>query len=176
MASTTPRPQDIARLQEKTSCNPQDCARALSQGEGSLLSALLLLEAEGQVEAPAQGGSFSTKDQDAFAEFPDFAKPQEDLWTWPSFYQMLRQEVFDNHLCVWAGPRQLFRVPVLLIMILFPISYGTLLPLAVIPMFFGIEYRFSHHGSFLAEFNPILRRCRKALSIFGRNMRRNNKK
>lgn len=156
----------VARLCQKTGCTPSQALEALSQGERSLLSALLRLEAEGQVTAPSQGGFYSTKDHHSpqhLQEIQDFA--EDDLlipWTLHSFLKILREELVENHLEFWKWEEYKQRLPVWAVLLLLPATYGIMLPLLLVAMFFGVSYRFGREGSFLAEFNPIFSRMAKS--------------
>lgn len=156
--------QRVERLCQKTGCSPQQAEEALSQGKGSLLSAVLYLEETGSLPV-APGGTFSTK---------DFSRsPPEPVEPWESelhseerktLFSWLKEELFFNQLGLWYKEQFLFGIPVIFLLLLFPLSYGSLFPLLLLPLLFGLHYQFSAEGSFLAEFNPIMKRVTRTVS------------
>lgn len=168
-----PRPghqqAQIQRLASKTGCDHSLCQEALVQSKGSLLSALLYLESTGHAQPPPHpnGGSFSTKGiQPEPVTSP--TPPGETDWESPGFYTSLQHEILQNRFELWRGDHRLCKIPVAVLILLFPLTYGSLVFLLFVPLFFGIYYRFSYEGSFLSEFNPIVKRISNSLSKFGR--------
>ncbi len=158
----------LARLQELTHCSLERCREADAQG--SLLSAILFLEAEGDIPAPSHQnqGFYSTKEEHHLPDFSQFTQHAPDPLESSSFLPLIRQEILENHFEIWTSHRYLARIPVFMLLLLFPLSYGGLFPLLLFPLFFGLHYRFSSSGSFLAEFNPIIRRIANTLHDLGR--------
>lgn len=165
----------ITRLRDKTGCSYDKAEEALSQGDGSLIVALLYLEEKSQVRIPVGGGFYSTKEEEnSFSHFPEFPQGEDTPVTFFSGAKLLFIELWENSLQIWYKERYLVKVPVLLLLLSFPFSYGSIFPLLAIPMFFGIHYRFSLQESFLAEFNPIL--LRMSASLFDISHKFNKKK
>ncbi len=75
----------------------------------------------------------------------------------------MKRELFSNYFELWQQEQFLTRIHVLVVLLLFPLTFGSLMIVMILPMFFGIYYRFSYEGTFLAEFNPILRRASNSL-------------
>lgn len=167
-------PQQVERLCQKTSCTPEIAQEVLAEQQGSLLSAFLALEQMGQVpipEHPSQG-FFSTKDQHNLTF--DALLPREspeDTWSFHGFTQFLKRELVINHLELWYKDKYWRRLPVYVLLLLFPLTYGSLLPILTLPLFLGVHYRFSQEGSFLSEFNPVLRRTTKTLTDLRLNIK-----
>lgn len=163
-----PKEAQIQRLSQKTACAPLLCRQALVDSKGSLLSALLLLEEQGHVLPPTHQnqGRFSTKDKAFVPESPvDLPLEEaEHSWSWGGFLRTFQSELLHNHFELWYGEQYLKKIPVIVLLVLFPLSYGSLAIFVTVPLFFGIHYRFSAEGSFLSEFNPIILRISKSLS------------
>lgn len=162
----------IQRLVQKTGCDPLLCQEALIESKGSLLSALLSLEAKGQTPPPPHpnGGFFSTKGMPEPQSSPVLEEGAD--WDNPGFFHSLQHEILQNHFEIWHREQFLLKIPVALLILLFPITYGSLVFLLILPLFLGINYRFSSEGSFLSEFNPIVKRISNYLSKLGRRRKK----
>ncbi len=158
----------IQRLCEKTGCSPQEAEFALEQG--SLLDAVAYLEEQGQVSLAVDLGYFSTLDVSVAVEETETAVMGTDACTSDTLADWLKRELLFNQFQLWRGERFLCGMPVLLLLFLFPLTFGSLLPLLTLPVLLGIHYRFSYQGSFLAEFNPIMRRVTNTLTHLRRNL------
>lgn len=165
----------ITRLREKTGCSQDKAREALAQGDGSLLAAILYLEEKSHVKAPVGGGFFSSKEEQTFLDFSELTRENEETpVTFFSMVKMMFAELFLNQFEIWYKERFLLKIPVFLMIILMPATYGGVFAVLIFPMFFGMQYRFSKQGSFLAEFNPVLQRMSTAL--FDLKRKRKNEK
>lgn len=154
----------IARLREKTGCSRDKAKEALAQGDGSLLTAVLYLEEKSHVRPPVGGGFFSSKEEQTFHDLSGFTGDGEEKPV--TFFYLLKMifgELFLNFLEIWYKERFLLKIPVFLMILLMPVTYGSVFAFLIIPLFFGVQYRFSRQGSFLAEFNPVLQRLSTTL-------------
>lgn len=171
----------IQRLREKTGCSMEKVKEALTVTEsrdGSLLEALLYLENQGHAVIPEQEGFYSTFGEKTPMQFPELASFSEDVETpinLKTVTHTIKEELFHNQLEVWRGDYCVGRMPVFFLLFLMPVTYGNIFPMISIPMFFGVHYRFSHSGSFLAEFNSIIFRVSKTLNELGQKLWRRNK-
>lgn len=159
----------LARLAEKNNCDPSLLTEALAQG--SLLSAQLYLEEQGVARCPAHPnqGFFSTQDS-PFATTAKLQDKKQESWTPSAFFRMVKQELFLNYLELWHKKRYLARIPVFFLLLLFPLSFGSLLLPLILPLFLGCAYRFSLEGSFLAEFNPVMTRIANSFADLGKKL------
>lgn len=172
--------QRIDRLREKTGCSFDKAQEALSQGDGSLLHGLLYLEEKGHARIPPDHGFYSTKTQhssfqhlstgkelEASEEWKEF---QVDSSTPPSLLTLCKEELLLNYLEVWYKKQMLGNIPVVCLFFLMPLSYGSVFPVLVAPMFVGVYYQFSRKESFLAEFNSVLRRISRSFYHFAQKI------
>lgn len=158
------------RLLEKSACTLHQVEEALGQGDGSLLEGLLYLEQQGLVASPEGNGSFSTKSSGRTTAMTALPSGQtEDSWYGRGMWQVGKQELLENYLEFWYKKKYLARIPVVFLLFLMPLTYGTLFPGILIPMFFGVYYRFSSEKSFLAEFNSVLLRIARSFYEVGQN-------
>lgn len=156
-----PKERQIKRLCDKTGCSRETSIQALLEHQGSLLSAFLALESQGVVSGPdlPHGGVFSTKDKHFVVETPAIPEDEpEHSWSWPLLWGHFKHEIWNNNFELWHHGVMMGKLRVPLLLLLFPLTYGSLLLLLTIPLFFGVYYRFSSQGSFLSEFNPIVKR------------------
>lgn len=159
--------RQIQRLCQKSGCSRDVSMQALNQQQGSLLSAYLSLEAEGLIPPPEHpnAGFFSTKDMGILPDFPQISVDNtQDHWSIPSFLHTIKSEIFQNNFELWYHNRYRCKIPVAMLLLLFPLTYGSLVLLLSLPLFFGVHYRFSSEGSLLSEFNPIVKRISNSLS------------
>lgn len=151
----------ITRLTETTGCSKEKAKEAMAQGDGSLLSAVLYLEDKGHVRVAEGEGFHSTKEIPPPPPHIPLSPTLNEEHS--SFFRVCREELFQNYLELWYKDQFLGHIPVGCFMFLMPVTYGSVFPLLVVPMFLGVYYRFSHTGSFLAEFNPVMKRMTKTL-------------
>lgn len=151
----------ILRLREHTGCSVEKAKEALIQGEGSLLSAVLYLEEQGHIDPPKVQGFFSTKE--CKETRPSIHGTEKEKARGKTLLQGCREELIDNYLELWYKDHFLGHIPVVCVMLLMPITYGSVFPLLIAPLFFGVYYRFSSVDSFLGEFNPIMKRMTRTL-------------
>ncbi|MFI3254322.1 MAG: hypothetical protein R3Y63_08320 [Eubacteriales bacterium] len=161
----------LTRLQNKTSCSIEKAQEALRDSDGSLLSAVLYLEKTGETSPPDHEtkGFFSSKDVPKEVISPAPVSIPE-TWTVSAFFRVMKQELFLNYFQMWHQDYHISSLPVFLLLLLFPLTFGSLFLLLLIPLFFNIHYRFSLEGSFLAEFNPIMRRVGKTFASLGKKI------
>lgn len=173
-------PERLDRLQLKTGCSLEKVKEAMGQGDGSLLEGLLYLEGQGHVEIPENNGFFSTQHSgeeqslDFKNSFPEEHKGLRFT------LQLVKEELLENYVELWYKNTYLGHIPVVCFLLLMPLTYGTLFPMIVLPMFVGVHYRFSNETSFLAEFNSVIARLSRNLyemsSKFKRKLTGNKKK
>lgn len=159
----------IQRLQEKTGCSREKAKEALSQGDGSLLEGLLYLERRGHA-IPVVDGFYSSERQHLQRDISPYPSSSDKEYTPLSTLEVFKKELLENYLEVRYQHKRLGHIPVICFLFLMPLSYGSVLPVLVLPMFFGVYYRFSSAGSFLAEFNPVAGRMARTLTEITRKL------
>ncbi len=170
----SPYDSQILRLCQKAQCTTPEAEQALAQSQGSLLSALLYLENQGKIPCPnhPNQGFFSSKDlslQPTTTQGGTMEKPVSG-----GIWKSLHRELIANYFELWKEEEYLTRMPVLVLLFLFPLTLGSLLLVLVLPLLFGLHYRFSQEQSFLAEFNPIMKRVSLTLSELGMKIKGDN--
>lgn len=172
----------VQRLREKTGCSFEKVKEALSvteERDGSLLDALLYLENEGHAVIPENDGFYSTQGQEhrmVLSDLQEFSKEEDTPLKFRDVIHTIKEELFHNQLEVWVQDRCVGHMPVFFLLFLMPVTYGNIFPMICIPMFFGVSYRFSLSGSFLAEFNSIMFRVSKTLYDVGQKLFRPSSK
>lgn len=161
----------IKRLCDRTGCSSTEAELALAQG--SLLEAVAYLEKQGQISMESSLsvnlGHFSTLD------IPETVEKEEttvkvEHGSRGTVLDWLKRELILNQFQLWRGKKFLCGIPVILLLVLFPLTFGSLLPILTLPLLVGIHYRFSYQGSFLAEFNPIMKRVTNTLTLLRKNL------
>lgn len=144
------------RLMEKTNCTQDQAQEALAQG--SLLQATLQLEAQGLVQPPALPGHYSTRYCPESPPSTALPPGQEDKpWTWELFFLSLKKELWNNYLELWYKEQKRIAVPLIVPLLLLLLSYGALLLLLPLSLFFGLYYQVSLEESLLFPWNPALK-------------------
>lgn len=152
--------QLATRLVEKTGCTQEQASLALEQGDGSLLDAMLYLESRGQA-LPCSGlGEYSTQHRSAQRSYdslsPLVGGDELPPWTWRHFFLCLKKELFENFLKLWYKETGVIELPMAAVVLLVPITYGVVLLILLISLFFGASYQFTCKESVLYPLNREL--------------------
>ncbi len=149
--------EQVEKLREKANVSYDEAKAALDATNGDLLEALIYLEKQGKVTAPAGGGYYSsakTEDQNptAGAE-PGRAYADPKYHGGESFSSLMRKfgrflmKIIrignTNYFEVLKGPESKACIPVSVLALLLIFAFWVTIPLMIVGLFFGLRYRFS---------------------------------
>lgn len=141
----------VEKLRERANVSYEDARAALDACGDDLLEALILLEKQGKVIAPAGGGTYSSKSLPEVARSAGQGKKTEEKGE--SFMEMLNR--FGNWFAgvIQAGCANLFEVsrngrrvvcvPILVLVLLLIFAFWITIPLLIAGLFVGCRYSFS---------------------------------
>ena len=148
----------VEKLRERANVSYEEANAALDACGGDLLEALIMLEKQGKVSAPA-GGSYSSKDAPPETQLINIPQPAQKKGE--SFSDMLNKffkwcgnvihKGNTNHFEVWRDNGKILSVPVTVLVLLLIFAFWVTLPLIIIGLFFGCRYYFK--GSELENMN-----------------------
>lgn len=145
--------EQVEKLREKANVSYEEAREALDAVGGDLLDALIYLEQQGKVSAPAGGGYYSS------ANMADHGAPSgEDRQNWnqqcrgTAFRDMMAKfgrflvKLFrignTNFLVATKNGTELFACPVTAVVLLIAFFFWVTVPLLIVSLFFGLHYHF----------------------------------
>jgi hypothetical protein len=152
--------EQVEKLREKANVSYDEAKAALDATNGDLLEALILLEKQGKVTAPAGGGYYNSEKQPPYANVNP--GPNNQYWEQPryrnynngeSFASMMKrfgrfclkilQKGNSNSFEVLKGTESKASMPITALVLLIIFLFWVTIPLLVIGLFFGFRYRFA---------------------------------
>lgn len=141
----------VEKLKERANVSYDEAKTALDASGDDLLEAMIYLERMGKVPPPQQGGYYSTKleavpfpggGQQAPGDRPKgetFGDMLRRFWKW-----VLKSidKGNTNHFEVWKEGKRSLTVPVTVLVLLTVFCFWVVIPLLIIGLFFGCNYRF----------------------------------
>lgn len=144
--------EHVEKLREKANVSYTEAKAALDACGDDLLEALLYLERQGKVNPPEHGGYYSSKDeqkekQSATAETIRQSEPKGESFSqlMGRFFRWIRGlfvKSCENLFCVQRGGSQIITMPVLVLILLLIFCFWLVIPLLIVGLFLGCQYRF----------------------------------
>ena len=141
----------VEKLRERAGVTYDDAKAALDASGGDLLEAMILLEKQGKIDAPQNGGQYSSKqEQGAGREFYQDGYYGKDknrfssgaLSKFIKFCGKLIHKANTNMLEVRRGGKYIVSMPLSVVLILLILSWWVTLVLLAVGLFLGYRYRF----------------------------------
>jgi len=139
----------VEKLREKANVSYDEAKAALEAANGDLLDALILLERQGKVSAPAGGGYYSSGKAGGEPQGEGAAGAEK---TGATFGDLLRKlgrfcmKVIHkgniNTFEVLKGGESKAVIPVTVLVLLLLFAFWVTIPLIIVGLFFGLRYRF----------------------------------
>ena len=143
------RLEKVERLREKANVSYEEARAALEASNDDLLDAMVLLERQGKVNSPQQGGAFSTsyEEQKEYIRVQD--KVEEQKKAAPSFGKSIKRIVetvvrFVTHTSfhITRRERTLFTMPSWVFALILLFVWKVVVPVMAVALFFGVRYAF----------------------------------
>ena len=143
------------KLREKANVSFAEAKEALEKSGGDILDALIYLENQGKSTVPAGGGYFSGADvsKQVTAQSSGESEKSGKTDSGEAFADLMRRfgrfclkvlhKGSTNYLEAWKGGEHLFSCPVIVVVILAIFFFWVTIPLIIVSMFCGFQYRFS---------------------------------
>jgi len=148
--------EKVEKLREKSNVTFAEAKEALDASGGDILDALIYLEAHGKATIPAGGGFYSGADIPValgYAQSAGDTAGSSTKGSGESFSDLMKRlgafclkmfnKGLNNHMVATKGDQHLFSCPVLVVILLLICFFWVTLPLFVISLFLGFNYRFS---------------------------------
>lgn len=170
--------EQVEQLRARTDLSYEEARDVLTQCGGSLLDALILLERRGRTKQPGAGGFYTTRPGGEAPEATDLVltKPPQDgerphwtarLWAFTKELLLaalsLLQHSMSNHLEIWRKGDRLTSLPVLILIILVIAAFWIVVPVLIMGLFFGCQYRFAGPDLNRETIDAAMRRCSDAV-------------
>lgn len=174
--------EKIEKLRQRADVSYEEARDALRACEGDLLDAMVYLERLGQAKAPEQT-TFSTNAEEkrSYENVPEAVVRSQNENSDPSFGEQLGhllktafQKSLDNSLVVSHRGEEKFRLPILVVVLLFLVfNFGVIVAL-VVSLFFDVKYQFAGKDD-LSKVNQVMDEAgTKATSWMADNYRNGN--
>ena len=129
----------VEKLRQKANVSYEEAKTALENSEWDLLDALVYLESQGKIN-PNQGESYTTRKEEA-----PKAAPEADVKGMLSrFFSFLAEGINKaNQISIKVSRhgKELFGLPLSVLILLLLFMFWWVVPLAVVALFFGFRYR-----------------------------------
>jgi len=148
--------EKVEKLREKSDVTFAEAKEALDNSGGDVLDALIYLESHGKATVPASGGFYSGANQPIQAGYvsPGNSKTGGNtggsgetfadlMKRFGAFCLRMFNKGLSNHLVATKGEQHLFSCPVLVVILLLLCFFWITVPLFIISLFCGFNYRFS---------------------------------
>ena len=143
--------QKIEKLRQRADVSYEEARDALRACEGDLLDAMVYLERLGQAKAPEQT-TFSTnaEEKQSYENVTEAVSRSQDENSDPSFGEQLGhllktafQKSIDNSLVVSHRGEEKFRLPIIVVVLLFLVFNFAAVVALIVSLFFDVKYQFA---------------------------------
>lgn len=137
--------EKVEKLRERANVTYEEAKEALENSNWDILDAMIYLEKQGKTPSPEQS-SYSTQNQKTSVEYEKEAEEKSSFKdTMKRFGQWclkILEKGNTNSFCVEKGGKEIFRVPVTLLVVLLLFAFWIVLPLLIVGLFFNMRYHF----------------------------------
>ena len=141
--------EKVDRLRERANVSYEEAKMALEAANWDLLDAMVALEKEGKTEGPSKTNfSTSYEQQENYVKVQEKVEEQrkERAHVGRSLRDTLRnffRICFDNSFCITRNEEEIFRIPVIVLVIALLAAFKVILPVMIVALFFGCRYQFT---------------------------------
>ena len=137
--------EKVEKLREHANVTYEEAKQALENSNWDILDAMIYLEQAGKVHGPEQS-SYTTQTERVKIEVEDkeckstFSDNMKRFGNW--CLKMI-EKGNNNSFCVEKEDREIFRVPITLLVVFLIFAFWVIVPLLVIGLFFNMRYQFA---------------------------------
>ncbi len=140
--------EKVEKLRERANVSYEEARAALEASNWDLLDAMVSLEKQGKTAAPEKADfSTSYEQQDNYLKVRETVDEQRREQT--KVGRTLRDSIrhffrvcVDNSFCVRRNDSEIFRIPLIALVIILLIAWKVVIPVAIVALFFGCRYSF----------------------------------
>lgn len=137
--------EKVEKLRERANVTYEEAKEALENSNWDILDAMIYLEKHGKTPSPDQS-SYSTQNKKPTVEYEEQTESKSSftdiLKRFGQWCLKILEKGNRNSFCVEKGGKELFRVPVTLLVALLLFAFWVVLPLLVVGLFFSMKYHF----------------------------------
>lgn len=178
--------EQVEKLREKANVSFEEAKAALEACHDDLLDAIIYLERQGRVGAPAGGGYYSSRNAQ---EEPQYQANggygndgknccgggfRESMGRFGRFCAHIFNIGNTNYLEAEKNGAVMFAVPVTVLVILVVFFFWVVVPLFILSLFFGFRYRFVGAEMGTEQVNKVMDGASDAAEDIKRNFTNNN--
>lgn len=137
--------EKVEKLREHANVTYEEAKQALENSNWDILDAMIYLEQSGKVHGPEQS-SYTTQTEKVKIEIDEkecktsFSDNCKRFGNW--ILKMV-EKGNNNSFCVERDNREIFRVPITLLVVLLIFAFWVVVPLLVVGLFFNMRYQFA---------------------------------
>ena len=137
--------EKVEKLKEHANVSYEEAKQALENSNWDILDAMIYLEQNGKVNGPEQS-SYTTQAEKVKIKIED-KENKESLWNllkrFGNWCVGWIEKGNNNSFCVEKNNREVFRVPITLLVVLLFFAFWVVVPLLVIGLFCEMRYHFA---------------------------------
>lgn len=137
--------EKVEKLREHANVSYEEAKQALENSNWDILDAMIYLEQSGKVHGPQQA-SYTTQAEKIKIELDEKeckSTFSDNLKRFGDWCLGLIEKGNNNSFCVEREDKEIFRVPITLLIVLMFFSFWVVVPLLVIGLFFDMRYHFA---------------------------------
>ncbi len=138
--------EKVEKLREKANVSYEEAKQALENSNWDILDAMIYLEQNGKVKGPEQTSYTTQNEQRAIGAEPEpenKASLGDLLSRFGKWCVSWIEKGNRNSFCVEKQNREIFRVPITLLVVLLFFAFWVVLPLMIVGLFFNMHYHFA---------------------------------
>ncbi|NMA24188.1 MAG: ubiquitin [Clostridiales bacterium] len=176
--------EQVEKLREKANVSFEEAKAALEACNDDLLDAVIYLERQGKVGAPAGGGYYSSRNAQEEPQYQDNGGHGNNGGNGGGFRESMGRfgrfcaHIFNigntNYLVAEKNGAVMFEVPVTVLVILVVFFFWVVVPLFILSLFFGFRYRFVGAEIGTEQVNKVMDGASDTVEDIKRNFTNNN--
>lgn len=174
----------IELVRDKTGVTFEEARAALELTGYDVLDAIVLLERQGKTVATTARYATAGTGSDADADAQRMSQAQSDYERstkktsfeegWGRFVEWLKRVLrksIDTSLVATRRGRQIFTMPILIVILLVIFAFWIVIPLLVISLFFDFRYHFDGVGTITVDLNDLTSKASDGAEYLKRNVK-----
>jgi hypothetical protein len=144
--------EQVEKLREKANVTYDEAKAALDASNGDILDALILLERQGKVNPPQNGGYYNSKNSDGSEKESEYHSTEKDSQSGAKFSQLVGRFFRWCGKIIGIGNVNTFEVsrknsviisvPITVLVLLLLFAFWFVIPLIIVGLFLGCRYIF----------------------------------
>lgn len=136
--------EKVEKLRERANVSYEEAKQALENSNWDILDAMIYLEQSGKVHGPEQS-SYTTQAEKVKIDIEDKeckSSFSDNLKSFGDWCLKWINKANNNSFCVEQENREIFRMPITLLVVLLFFAFWVVVPLLVVGLFFNMRYHF----------------------------------